>query len=400
MSNNIKLFYLSSLLGNVYFDRAIWILYFQKIGISFFAIGVLQALVNASMLVFDIPAGYFADKFGRKNSILIGRSLIVSKYIILLSTTNVYLLGLGSVLFGAGMVFIMGADQAFLYDSVENNDTKSNFTKFLGNFNGLLFLVLAISMACGGFIQKSSWSMVYLLTTIFQVTSLILTFWLKEKKVELLNADSNTTPKTKISIRDIKISTSTKWLIFALSLYWAIASIYDMFNQKLFSDVGLSVTTIALIYAFSSPIIALFSMFAHKFEDKFSSKNVLVYAFFISTILFLGIIYESPLVYVLSFAGISCIYNLTEPILFNKLNKLVSSSVRATFLSYLNFLSSGIMFLFLPGIGLLGDKLGLDVIFVITGVISCILCIVSILSVYKDRFNPSSSTNIKEKVGG
>ncbi|PED90010.1 hypothetical protein COL64_24770 [Bacillus toyonensis] len=400
MTRNVKLFYLSSLLGNVYFDRAIWILYYQKIGISFFEIGILQALVNASMFLFDIPAGYFADKFGRKPSMLIGRILIIAKYIILLSTTNVYLLGIGSILFGAGMVFIMGADQAFLYDSIKEDSSKNNFTKFLGNFNGLMFLVLSISMACGGFLQKNSWSMVYLLTLIFQLCSLILALWLKEERYKSIKENLEPKIKSKMSIRKLNINLATKCFIFALALYWAVASIYDMFNQKLLSEVGLSVTTIALIYAFSSPIIALFSMLAHKFEEKFSPKKVLLSAFGFSTILFLGIIYKSPFIYITSFIGVSCIYNLTEPILFNKLNELVPSSMRATFLSYVNFLSSGMMFVLLPGIGLLGDKSGLNIIFVVIGVISCALCIPFILRVYSNQLNQDFNKNINEKIGG
>lgn len=70
---HVKMFYGSMAFGSVFFERAIWILYYEKIGLSFFEIGIIQALINAAMLVADVPAGIFADKLGRKTAFIVGR---------------------------------------------------------------------------------------------------------------------------------------------------------------------------------------------------------------------------------------------------------------------------------------------------------------------------------------
>ncbi len=183
---NINLFYGSMSFGNVYFERAIWILYYEKIGLSFFEIGIIQALINAAMLVADVPTGIFADRFGRKTAFLVGRGLIIVKYLIILSTRNFYWLAIGNFLFGTGIVFISGADQAFLYDSIK--DSTDNYTKFAGAFNAISGLILAMSMAAGGFLQKESWSLVYLLTAVSQTIALFMAFFIKEDRGSDLDA--------------------------------------------------------------------------------------------------------------------------------------------------------------------------------------------------------------------
>ncbi|TDY38868.1 MFS transporter [Alicyclobacillus sacchari] len=382
-SRNTVLFYISSLFGNVYLERAIWILYYQSIGLSFLEISILQALINASMFLFDVPGGIFADKFGRKASLIVGRLLIIAYYVIVLSTTNVAALGAGSILFGAGMVCISGADQAFLFDSIKTEDSNDNYTKLYGIFNGLSLLTLSFSMECGGLIQKHSWFLVYFLSIVFQSCSLFFTTMLKENN-RYHSAVDNVRDKS-MSPRGLNISSASKFFITAVALFWGIASIYNMFNQKLLSSVGLPVSSVALIYAVGSPVVALFSMLAHRFENMFSSKIVLICGFLISGVLFSIIMDRSVYIYTVSFIGVSCLYNLTEPIVYNKLNGLVTSEKRATFLSFINVLSSAFMFVLLPGIGFLGDRLSLSMIFTVLGLISCILCIIGVVLEYRKR---------------
>lgn len=172
------------------------------------------------------------------------------------------------------MVFISGADQAFLYDSTKDSGT---YTKLTGSLNAISTLILAMSMAVGGFLQKESWSLVYLLTAVSQTIGLFLAFFITENRSEDVNVVGSAADATQsFSLRRLGLSIDTKILIAVVSLYWGIASIYILFAQKLFTNVGLSISQVGLVYALSAPVLAVASMSAHRMEQRFSTKLILL----------------------------------------------------------------------------------------------------------------------------
>jgi MFS family permease len=95
-----------------------WGLWLQKeIGASITVIGLLAMVQNAQQLIFALPGGIIADKFGRKNLILFGTSMMMIPPIIyLLATTWEHVLI--AVMFGAVSNLYMPAFDAMVADSV------------------------------------------------------------------------------------------------------------------------------------------------------------------------------------------------------------------------------------------------------------------------------------------
>lgn len=62
----MKKLYIIQLLTNLCFVSNIMNIYFEHIGFSFTQIGVLFGLLQFSKFVFEIPTGFFADKYGRQ----------------------------------------------------------------------------------------------------------------------------------------------------------------------------------------------------------------------------------------------------------------------------------------------------------------------------------------------
>jgi MFS family permease len=71
--NELKIlspFYAHSLLFNL--SKVImpfYVLYFLDIGFSFFQIALISSIRSAISLIFEIPTGVIADKYGRKKSV-------------------------------------------------------------------------------------------------------------------------------------------------------------------------------------------------------------------------------------------------------------------------------------------------------------------------------------------
>src|SRR5665811_577021 len=86
LTKNLQYFKFCSygFLKNLRFFDAFFILYLVEKGMSFTQIGILYAVREITINIFEIPSGIAADTFGRKNS-LVGSFLF---YICLLYTSD------------------------------------------------------------------------------------------------------------------------------------------------------------------------------------------------------------------------------------------------------------------------------------------------------------------------
>ncbi len=80
---------------------------------------VLQAIFQGTILVGEAPTGVVADKLGRKVSIAIGFLLITAGAIIYTSYPDFWIFVLAESLFGTGISFLSGAEEAFVYDTLK-----------------------------------------------------------------------------------------------------------------------------------------------------------------------------------------------------------------------------------------------------------------------------------------
>lgn len=103
-------------------------------GLTFSETMLLQSLFIFSWAVFEVPTGAFADRFGRKKSIILGCFLVASAAFIYGSVPNIYVFMLGEALWALGLSFISGADEAIIYDTLKTlrrqNDSKSVFARY------------------------------------------------------------------------------------------------------------------------------------------------------------------------------------------------------------------------------------------------------------------------------
>jgi len=118
--------YLSSSLGAVF--GALFIVYLLSINFVPAQIGLLLGAQRIAILVSEVPTGIFADKFGRKKSILLSFFFSAALSIFWLFTKNFSTLLVISALSGIAFTFQSGAKESLMIQSLNcgQNDTKRN----------------------------------------------------------------------------------------------------------------------------------------------------------------------------------------------------------------------------------------------------------------------------------
>ena len=116
---NIPSMYRYIFLAQLFFDRSLWVIFLTQKQFSMTDIGIVEALLHLSIVIFEIPTGILCDRFGRKRSLLIGNGLSIVYAILMLATDQIFFIGLALMSLGLGITFQSGAEEALLYDSLK-----------------------------------------------------------------------------------------------------------------------------------------------------------------------------------------------------------------------------------------------------------------------------------------
>lgn len=157
--NEIKLlfpFYAQSLLFNL--SKVImpfYVLYFLHIGFSFFQIALIGSIRSIVALVFEIPTGAMADKYGRKISVILGYLLTAISLALIPIWNKFYIV---AIIFAFDALFetlVSGADRAWAVDLIESTD-KSMTDRYFLRTRMFRNIGMVIAPLIGGYIVATS----------------------------------------------------------------------------------------------------------------------------------------------------------------------------------------------------------------------------------------------------
>lgn len=384
---NVKFMFLIAFFGNGFFERAIWMLYLIEKGYSLLQVGLLQSLVNISMFICEIPSGLLADRLGRKFSLIVGRFFVVLYLTGMMFSTNFYMFAVSFISLGIGMTFISGAEEALLYDSLKKGGKEDEFSRYVGRYLAIITLVLALAMGVGGFLKELSWSIVFIVSVIFQIFAIIVSFFLKEISFGETEERQTFSSIVKNATEFLKMNGAARMFIIGVALYTGVTSTFYMFTQELFNQLGYAVYLISLFFGIESLLSAYVSDRAHAIEKKFSTKSVLLASVGVTGVFFVFVLIEANILLLLAFFVISLIYNLFSPVSYSVVNKEIPSEQRATLLSVMSFFTSIVMFVLFPVLGYVADQFGASKLLSIVGFSSMILVWFCLAYFYKVKEN-------------
>ena len=146
MEDKISFFSLRRNLSSLYLVKvAKWmnlvmpiiVLFYKSNGMSMQDIFTLQAVYSFTLMVFEIPTGYFADTAGRRTSILIGSVFGFGGYLIYSLSAGFWQFAVAETILGCGMNLVSGADSAMLYDSLMSAGKSGKYTRYEGRISSI-----------------------------------------------------------------------------------------------------------------------------------------------------------------------------------------------------------------------------------------------------------------------
>ena len=379
LKNNIIKLYLLKAVKWFMIVMPIIVLFFESKGLSLTQIMILQGTYSLFVALFEIPSGFFADIYGRKNSLVIGSIFLFLGYVIFsfFSGFNEFLFA--EILLGIGGSLISGADSAILYDTLLEIKEEDKYTKIEGRTYAIGNFSEGIAGVLGGFLAMTSINMPVYIQTIVMFLSIPIAMTLVEPKSSYKLAKSFNSIITVVKDTFIYQRKLRWYIVYSSSMGIATLSI-AWFVQPFLMEIDTPIIYYGIIWAFLNFTAGITSYYSYLFNN----HNLLIYIslIMITSLILLGFnISYFGLIFIIL---IYLLRGVITPKLRNLINMNSTSERRATVLSLRSFVIRISFAVIAPVLGYVSDSSDLSLVFY---VLAFIVGFSSLLAAFKLKNN-------------
>jgi MFS family permease len=367
MEKNVSKFYWYRLTKFSLFHIAILVLFYQERGLSFSQIMLLQSVYYFAKVLSEVPTGAWADRVGRKKSLVLGSFFHSSAYLLIFFSHSLLPFILGEILAGISMSFAYGADSALAYDTLKSLGRSGEYQRVEGNANGMRHLGFALFAPVGGLLATVNLALPYLASSIgIFVSGLIALTFVEPPRHRDSEAqlESETRKKSYYEIRkSLRLLLDDKrilWFVLFFSLVFLATRLGFWTYQPYFKRVELPLFLFGVAIASFHLFSALVSRHADRLERALGERLTL---FIMPTLVVVSFVLMSRFLFLWAIVFIFIQQVSTavhEPILKNYLNRRTPSQVRATMLSVQHMAGNAAFAVFAPFLGSFVDRFRLE----------------------------------------
>jgi MFS family permease len=234
-------YYLYKATKAVEFYRPIMYLFFLAQGLNFTQIALLEAIYNLTTVLGEIPTGYVGDRVGRRNSLLIGTTLIAVTLVgIGLAASFLTLAGL-YVCWSMGYNFRSGSEDAWLYDTLTDDLSESEFASVRGRGESVSLAIGAVAAILGGYLGSLDLSYPWFVAAAVTGLGVIVLLTVEEPaSYEATATDAMGLRDTLGIVREVLSRRTIRALVlYYYVLYAAVTYLVFVFLQPIFETVVL-----------------------------------------------------------------------------------------------------------------------------------------------------------------
>ena len=338
-SNIWKLYVIKTSKWMTLFMPIIW-LFYEENGLTITDLFVIQAIYSVTIALIEIPSGYVADIFGRKNSMVIGTFFGFLGILIYSLSFDFDGFLLAALCLGIGQSFISGSDTALMYDSLVEINRSDDFIKLEGRTISMGNLAEAIAFVIGGFLAEISLRTPFYYQVGIALAGFTIALFLIEPKVHRLQ-DGKSKPWKNIKkiIHYAMIENNIlRAYIFYSAIFGAATLTMAWFVQPYFKTLGLEVIYFGLIGAGLNLAVAFPAFYAHVIERKIGTKTLLSLLLLLIVGCYLTVAYVDSLWGLLILLLFYLTRGVATPVLRDYMNRHIPSNMRATVMSIRSFI--------------------------------------------------------------
>ncbi|MGG3526381.1 MFS transporter [Bacillus pseudomycoides] len=345
-NHNISILFWVHFFGTISFLQAVMTLFYVERGLTPSNIFIVLMCWSGAVLIGEVPAGIFADRFSLKLSFITGACIKIISISILFFADNIWLFCLYSLLNGLSVTFFSGADEALIYESLKETNEQHLMDKAMGKIQSASFISMLIAVIFGSYFAKDlkeeQFFILIILGLLFHFVELILLLFIKNPAVEFEYNESAYSQVIE-GIQVIRRAPQLLIMFLNISLVFIPASaVFDNYDQLLLKNAGVPVFAIGILYAVAAIGGYFASISIGWLTRKFSRIFLLNLSGALAVCgLLLAACFGNTLWSVLgAFIILRFVRAIRYPIYSQLSNDIIPSHVRATTISLLSVLDS------------------------------------------------------------
>jgi len=359
------------------------VLFYKANGLSVSQVFILQSVYSLSIVLLEIPSGYFADVLGRKNTIAIGAVLGFIGFAIYSLSYGFWGFFAAEVVLGFGQSMISGADSALLYDSLVDAKQQERYIKHEGRMTSAGNFAEASAGILGGLLAAVSIRYPYYGQTLVALAAVPAAITLIEPKTEHNRLELGWKQIVEVVrfalIKDLRL----RWNILLSSVVGASTLTMAWFVQPWLIRAETPVEIYGAIWTALNLLVGIAAMFAYRVELQLGRiRTIILLILFLS----MGFVASGLIRYYWAMPFIVLFYlarGVATPILKDSINRIAPAPMRATILSVRNFIIRIIFSIWGPFFGWLTDRWSLTLALTSAGVIFVILSTLTFIALIK-----------------
>jgi MFS family permease len=375
---NVRAFYAYAFLMDLSLPAPIWVLYLrEERGFSLTQITLMEVPLFLLIVLAEVPTGAFADRFGRRRSLMLASGILAIAMFVYGVATNYFVVLVSNVAWGLAFSFRSGADTALLYDSLKQAGREAEFQRINGrswalrSSAGLLGLLLGAPIAAA-----TSYSSAITLSSLLFACALPVAFAMHEPPRTQSERHEPYLRTLASGVRDVWRRPHLRALFVGSGIVGAgAAGPLLLLLQPWLAERGVPTAQLGLWQAPLSLASVLSALAAGWLLARLGER-----AAFFALPVTLGLCCaalarfgDAPVV--VAFLGIALVRGLHEPLLAGYVNRRVESERRATVLSVQNVAGNVAMASVWPLAGVVSDALGLSAVFAMYACGTLLLCV-------------------------
>jgi len=285
MARDLRLFYLFRLLATSYLWVPIFVFFMASRGLGFDEVMILSAIYSAVVILVEVPTGAFADRIGRRQSMMAGALAMTASCLIAYTSHSFNQFLVAEVLAAISMALCSGADSAYLFDLLRVNGCGHEYPERESIASAWHLVGNACAFAAGGLLGEIDLGLPYLATAGVSGLAFVVALCMRDedhlarprRAGQPLSAELREYIRMmNSSVRDAWRNKRLAWIIFYSAAVFALLRVTIYLYQPYLAAHGFAIWQTGMVFA---GVYLIAAVVAHRSSPlrKLVGEDVLVW---------------------------------------------------------------------------------------------------------------------------
>jgi MFS family permease len=361
LRRDLRLFYAFRLLATSYLYFPIFMFFQAQRGLSYFEQLALGGIYSAVIVVAEVPTGVFADRFGRRRSMLAGALAMVGSCVIALGAHDFSTFVIAEALAAVSIALCSGADTAYLYDLLAAHDRVHEYPRRESAASAWHLVGSGLAFAGGGLLARVDLALPYVVTAAVAATAAVIACAMRDERPRVVvpgRGDLRSWGRQTVgALAEVGRNGRLVWIVAYSAVVFVLLRATVYVYQPYLEERGLDALDIGVLFAAVYLVSAGVAYRTHALRRQFGEDRLMWGILAVLVASFVGLAGAGAGAWMFALLLVQAIVNgifspLTKPLLNRE---IADSSRRAAVLSVESMVRRAAMGLFAPLLGLHGQ---------------------------------------------